>query len=181
MKMEIIKDEDIKPPYSPWSWIYYFYCPMFFLFPTSYLFTVILNQNKIFHALSGIPHNIVTNTHNSLKNFNKTIKQPFRNISTLSFSTSVQKWHQVAASPARNNLSVISSRTILPLISIDFSYLFICSFVTWIEVKITKCSISHCMQKFFIFFMAWLEKKLFTDFFTWEFHHWERTKNCYKK
>lgn len=160
-----------------------FTVPCFFFFQHQICSqSVVLNQNKIFHALSGIPqYNIVTNTHNSLKNFNKTIKQPFRNISTLSFSKSVQKWHQVAASPARNNLSVISSKTILPLISIDFSYLFICSFVTWIEVKITKCSISHCMQKFFIFFMAWLEKKLFTDFFTWELHHWERTKNCYKK
>lgn len=102
-------------------------------------------------------------------------------MATHRFSASAQKRHCATAPiPARNKPCYFFRRN-LPLISIDFSHLFIGSLVTWIKTKITLCSKSRSISKFFMW-MAWGEKGIFTlvDFFiSMCFHRW--IKACFHR
>lgn len=102
------------------------------------------------------------------------------NLSMASLLTNSQhlfeKWHQATAAPARDDLSVHFPQTNPQILGL------ICPFISRSKVKLTKSFISHSTWNFFIW-MACEKRKIFifTDFFTWQSHNWERIKIVTKR
>lgn len=119
------QDKDVEQLYAAWTWIYYVFCSIFFIYIQHLISShyVILKQSEIFYTLSETSHSLATLII-LWQILNKTIKlPPFHSISTHKFSTFVQQcWHTDCCCPARNKLSVVPSKIKLLFISIDFSY-----------------------------------------------------------